>query len=312
MEREIIGYKVPYDLWLGDVKAGSIYYPIKSSGNKNFGSAGDISNSDLFLPAEVVTKWEPIYNEKFAIGDIVVFEVKRSYLDNNPVWNEDITLRVDNMRGGTLLFDVNQFIRHENFNKMIYDGTKYRTNYTIFFRMATEQESIAFKQLHFKKGDFLLCIKSVNKSVNSLALNDPFTCGKIYKAESDCSLLNNNNRTHVIGKAFGYEHFRIANIEEIKSISYKEAYFGDVRFRIDNGNEYAVSAYGIIYKTDIENVIKYIECPPTLAGHTFNIHVNEKVFNLANIDASETAKLGFGDNAGTLDELKNILSLMGG
>jgi hypothetical protein len=55
--RKIVGYKAPFGLYGGRVKAGTIYKQI--GGSTNYG-CGDVSG---VLPVEIVETWEPVYEE---------------------------------------------------------------------------------------------------------------------------------------------------------------------------------------------------------------------------------------------------------
>lgn len=65
--RKIIGYKSPFDLFQGDIPAGNIYKPLSSRKPTTYAavnSLGDIHDSGRTnLPAEIVEKWEPVYEE---------------------------------------------------------------------------------------------------------------------------------------------------------------------------------------------------------------------------------------------------------
>ncbi len=58
----IVGYKVPYDLWGGDIPKDSIYIPSLSSPD-NY-SYKDNMDSDYNIASEIVTTWEPVYQEE--------------------------------------------------------------------------------------------------------------------------------------------------------------------------------------------------------------------------------------------------------
>jgi hypothetical protein len=72
MEKKIIGYKCPQDLFEGKVKKGELYIKISDSyGPKNTPA------SRLELPKEIVETWEPVYEQEFKVGDYVtVIEAK--------------------------------------------------------------------------------------------------------------------------------------------------------------------------------------------------------------------------------------------
>lgn len=64
--KKIIGYKTPFDLFNGEVKAGFIYKPLASKNNKYYAPVnfeGRVGLSHLNLPKEIVEQWEPVYEE---------------------------------------------------------------------------------------------------------------------------------------------------------------------------------------------------------------------------------------------------------
>ena len=58
--KKIIGYKVPFDLYRGDIKKGSI---ATQSANYDFWEISGLSIT-IQLPPEIVKTWEPVYEEK--------------------------------------------------------------------------------------------------------------------------------------------------------------------------------------------------------------------------------------------------------
>jgi hypothetical protein len=67
MEKKIIGYVAPFDLWGGQIKKGSIYIP-------NFpNNYGYIDNmiEQFNIAQEIVETWEPVYEPEFKVGDFV-------------------------------------------------------------------------------------------------------------------------------------------------------------------------------------------------------------------------------------------------
>jgi hypothetical protein len=72
MERSIIGYKVPYDLYKGNLIAGDIIKPYC----KNFKDYESVwyktkpGNETFNLPKEIVERWEPVY-EEIKVNDFI-------------------------------------------------------------------------------------------------------------------------------------------------------------------------------------------------------------------------------------------------
>jgi len=66
IEKKIIGYKAPFDLFNREVKAGFIYKPLASINNKYYAPInleGKVGLPHLNLPKEIVEQWEPVYEE---------------------------------------------------------------------------------------------------------------------------------------------------------------------------------------------------------------------------------------------------------
>lgn len=67
MEKKIIGYKVPYDMFDGKVKKGDIFKKTTPSGLQWYDK-----NCSYLLPKEIVETWEKCYEEdKFKVGDYI-------------------------------------------------------------------------------------------------------------------------------------------------------------------------------------------------------------------------------------------------
>jgi len=77
MEKKIIGYKAPYDLFEGKVAAGTVLYPTTENAGVKLGAFyatyGDHSTTKYsrHIPKEIVERWEPMYEDDFKEGDYV-------------------------------------------------------------------------------------------------------------------------------------------------------------------------------------------------------------------------------------------------
>lgn len=75
MEKEIIGYKAPFDMFNKKVKKGTIYLIDENNSNAEFNSCSWTASCEMAytnLPKEIVETWEPVYKEEeFEIGDWV-------------------------------------------------------------------------------------------------------------------------------------------------------------------------------------------------------------------------------------------------
>lgn len=80
MEKEIIGYKCPSDLYGGLVKAGTVFKstfftPTPGSVFVAVDSNYEIINACFELPKEIVETWEPVYKqEDYKVGDWVLLQ----------------------------------------------------------------------------------------------------------------------------------------------------------------------------------------------------------------------------------------------
>lgn len=75
IEKKIIGYKAPFDLFNREVKAGFIYKPLASKNNKYYAPVNfedKVGLPHLNLPKEIVEQWEPVYEESYKLEDWVV------------------------------------------------------------------------------------------------------------------------------------------------------------------------------------------------------------------------------------------------
>lgn len=59
-----IGYKVPYDMFDGNIKKGSIYYSTRGNCYSNVKDFNQDYTNPYLLPNEIVETWEPAYEEK--------------------------------------------------------------------------------------------------------------------------------------------------------------------------------------------------------------------------------------------------------
>ena len=74
MEKKIIGYRVPYDLFNGHIQKGLIYRPLASVNNTTYAATANgaiIDSGRSNLPKEIVEKWEPVYEFIWEIGDFI-------------------------------------------------------------------------------------------------------------------------------------------------------------------------------------------------------------------------------------------------
>ncbi len=85
IEKKIIGYKAPFDLFNREVKAGFIYKPLASKNNKYYAPVNfedKVGLPHLNLPKEIVEQWEPVYEEeKILYFGKVKFTIKKGYAD---------------------------------------------------------------------------------------------------------------------------------------------------------------------------------------------------------------------------------------
>lgn len=67
-KRKIIGYKSPFDLYRGEIPAGTVYKPLSFSRPTVYGAVDGngkpLDSGKHNMPAEIVEKWEPVYEER--------------------------------------------------------------------------------------------------------------------------------------------------------------------------------------------------------------------------------------------------------
>lgn len=79
MEKKIIGYKAPCELYNGDIKKGTLYRPCSSTKVTTYVAMKEdgytiFHSGRTNLPKEIVETWEPVYKEEeFKVGDIVTY-----------------------------------------------------------------------------------------------------------------------------------------------------------------------------------------------------------------------------------------------
>ena len=91
MERKIIGYLCPTNLFNGEALKGTMF--VKTKWNNDFYGWGENANTTSYsrhLPKEIVEQWEACYEEEYKAGDWVVgwyCELKEGYHKN--AWQID-------------------------------------------------------------------------------------------------------------------------------------------------------------------------------------------------------------------------------
>lgn len=173
-----------------------------------------------------------------------------------------------------------------------------------------------YKEESFKKGDYIVITES-----DLVSKGNYFHIGGIYKLTEDYSETNGSFRVesddryipngyssmshNYLTSKYDFIKVRKATEEEILSVTRKELLFGDVKFSIDKGDDFAITQYGKVTKKEIDNAIYYIENPPCLTGYKLTIHAHGEceVIN----EKNSLFKIGFGCKSGDLDELKAIL-----
>lgn len=97
--------------------------------------------------------------------------------------------------------------------------------------------------------------------------------------------------------------------EPVFVINEVNLYFGDVKFTLIKGNDYADTVHGKIQMLDIKAAIDYIENPPKLGEYELHIHSTAGNHNsIKNIGEGKWNHMyiGFGCKKGTLKELKAV------
>lgn len=104
MEKKIIGYKAPQDLFQGKVKKGMLYipgrdgYPQPTLEDGFVYKCKEVAGVIYHLPKEIVESWTPVYEEEFKVGDWVV-----------ELWKEtpykDVAFQVTKIEDGKLHYN---------------------------------------------------------------------------------------------------------------------------------------------------------------------------------------------------------------
>lgn len=113
--KKIIGYKVPFELFNGEVKLGFIYRPLANINNKFYAATnleGKVMTSKFDLPKEIVEQWKPVYEQELKAGDYV----KINYADLFPVENLEesskiYVLQIEKIDGDNLYLKYTSNIR---------------------------------------------------------------------------------------------------------------------------------------------------------------------------------------------------------
>lgn len=105
--------------------------------------------------------------------------------------------------------------------------------------------------------------------------------------------------------------FKIMNTNDEQEGETIIKYFGNVKFEIFPGKDYAETEYGKIYKEEIKRVTDWIENfnPPKLIGYSLCIYNRNNKHQMVPLDDLLTGRrfqIGFGCEPGRLIELKEI------
>ena len=88
----------------------------------------------------------------------------------------------------------------------------------------------------------------------------------------------------------------------------KELYFGEVKFIIKKGDDFATTGYGKVTKEEIKKVINYIQNPPSLISgqYDLNFHYKDSRVLLHNLETISDIRIGFGCQKGEYNQLVEI------
>jgi len=78
---KIIGYKVPFDLFGGDIKKGSVYTILE--GHRVYCVKYDNDTKAHCIPSEIVETWEPMYEEEKELVSSFADVIKIAKIGNN-------------------------------------------------------------------------------------------------------------------------------------------------------------------------------------------------------------------------------------
>lgn len=106
VDKEIIGYRCPYDLFKGEIKKGTVW--------KHHGIPGySVTRTDYYtphgcsstrsLPSEIVETWEPVHKEEYKVGDwITVLSDEPGWLAETKERTFQLTYKPERFAGGLM------------------------------------------------------------------------------------------------------------------------------------------------------------------------------------------------------------------
>jgi hypothetical protein len=182
MEKNIIGYKAPMDLFDGTVKKGELYTKISDSyGPKNKPVAR------LEIAREIVEKdWEPVYEESFKVGDYVILNVPNSevsWATGKPNLFGKITHDKTSYSGGTMFtISVNGIkgggCKDEHMRKATPEEIEaYTSKVTLTLGSRSVKTTIYKSGLISPKGKSSMTIVQVESLLNKLPNLNPILLG---------------------------------------------------------------------------------------------------------------------------------------
>jgi hypothetical protein len=319
MEKEIIGYTSPIK-----IEGENITIPIGGLFKKRQTSDKNYHYEHCFhygLPKEIVETWKPVYKEEpeFKVGDWVYVNEKK--LINGCKGCSTGVWKITNKIAPNGLVH-----KHDGIN-VCTSNDIWRINKDAA-RHATPEEIAKAQEVVFKAGTYVV-ITDFGKYMDFV---DYFHVGGVYKltqnfgtnytdfsVEKDDTGLDNGYSSSSISY-FSHPDYKIeireATQKEIAEYEAKwkakELYFGDVKFTIKKGDDFATTNFGKVTKAEIGNAISYIESPPRLAKYSLSIINEGKQLMLPDFDSDHIVpKLGFGCKSGKLLELKEIYKAFG-
>lgn len=121
VDKKIIGYKVPFDLFNGEIKAGVMYRPLASVNNMSYvaiiNKVGTWYPSKYNLPKEIVEQWEPVYES--VCPDITINGYKAEFFEDYVKFgcaeiNKSVFITLNKLRQSLNLDSAISYSTHTN------------------------------------------------------------------------------------------------------------------------------------------------------------------------------------------------------
>lgn len=152
--KEIIGYKCPTDLFRGNIVAGTLYIQDGNDFTFMYKPHNCIVGSKWSLPEDIVTKWEPVYEEEYKVGDYIMVHT----LPDRPHWIYETSERIFKLTASPTKFSKEMMWSTSGINQL-----NKNTGYGLKeenFRKATPEEIDEMNYIHLN--DYFVCLDNIS------------------------------------------------------------------------------------------------------------------------------------------------------